>query len=75
YRPDDGNAFRQFHTFTQELRLNGEAFNNKLNWLIGGYYSKENLIVADNLKFGSQYGAFAACRIVATINPLAALRD
>ncbi|WP_308814697.1 TonB-dependent receptor domain-containing protein [Sphingomonas sp. GV3] len=75
YRPDDGNAFRQFHTFTQELRLNGEAFDNKLNWLIGGYYSKENLVVADNLKFGTQYGAFAACRIIATINPLAALRD
>ncbi|MBI0473964.1 TonB-dependent receptor [Sphingomonas sp. MA1305] len=75
YRPNDGNAFRQFHTFTQELRLNGEAFGGKLDWLIGGYYAKENLLVADNLKFGTQYGAFAACRIVATINPAAALRN
>ncbi len=75
YRPDDGNAYRQFHTFTQEVRLNGEALGGKLNWLVGGYYSHENLEVVDNLKFGSQYGAFAACRIVATINPAAGLRN
>jgi len=75
YRPDDGNAFRQFHTFTQEVRLNGELFGDRLNWLIGGYYSNEDLVVRDNIKFGAQYGAFAACRIVATINPAAALRN
>jgi len=75
YRPDDGNSFRQFHTFSQEVRLNGSLFNDKLDWLVGGYYSKEDLVVADNLKFGTQYGAFAACRIVATINPAAALRN
>ncbi|VVS96912.1 TonB-dependent receptor [Sphingomonas sp. EC-HK361] len=75
YRPDDGNSYRQFHTFSQEVRLNGSLFDDKLDWLVGGYYSKEDLVVADNLKFGSQYGAFASCRIVATINPLAALRD
>lgn len=74
-RPDDGNAYRQFHTFTQEVRLNGSLFNDKLDWLIGGYFSKEDLVVADNLKFGTQYGAFAACRIVATVSPVAALRN
>jgi len=75
YRPNDGNAFRQFHTFTQELRLNGELFGDRLNWLVGGFYSNEDLVVRDNIKFGTQYGAFAACRIVATINPAAALRN
>ena len=75
YRPDDGNSYRQFHTFTQEVRLQGEALGDRLNYLIGGYYSKEDLQVVDNLKFGGQYGAFAACRIVATINPAAALRN
>ncbi|MEG3125272.1 TonB-dependent receptor [Sphingomonas sp. GB1N7] len=74
-RPADGNNYRQFHTFSQEVRLNGEAFGGKLDWLIGGYYSREDLVVVDNLKFGSQYGAFAACRTVATINPTAALRN
>ncbi len=75
YRADDGRAFRQFHTFTQELRLQGSLFDDRLDWLVGGYYSNEDLVVGDNLQFGSQYGAFASCRIVATINPAAALRD
>jgi outer membrane receptor protein involved in Fe transport len=75
YRPDDGNSFRKFKTFSQELRLQGSAFDDRFDWLVGAYYAKEDLHVADNLKFGSQYGAFAACRIVANVNPLAALRN
>ncbi|MBB5684345.1 TonB-dependent receptor [Sphingobium boeckii] len=75
YRADDGNSYRRFKTFTQELRLQGSAFNDKLDWLVGGYYGNEKLQVVDNIKFGSQYGAFAACRIVATVNPAAVLRD
>jgi iron complex outermembrane receptor protein len=74
-RPDDGNSFRQFKTFSQELRLQGSAFNDKLDWLVGGYFADESLHVADNLQFGSQYGAFAACRIVATVNPASILRN
>lgn len=75
YRADDGNSYRRFKTFTQELRLQGSAFDDKLDWLVGGYYAKEKLQVVDNFKFGTQYGAFASCRIVATINPVAALRN
>ena len=75
YRAADGNVFRRFNTFSQELRLQGSAFNDRLDWLVGGYYANEDLLVADNTKFGTQYGAFAACRIVATINPTAALRN
>ena len=75
YRPDDGNSYRQFHTFSHESRFSGSIFNNKLDWLVGGYYAHEDLELVDNLKFGTQYGAFAACRIVATINPAAALRN
>ena len=75
YRPNDGNSYREFKTFTQEVRLNGEALGDRLNWLIGGFYSHEKLQVADNLKFGTQYGAFAACRVVSGISPAAALRD
>lgn len=62
YRADDGNAFRRFRTFTQELRLQGSAFGGVLDWLVGGYFADEKLLVSDNLRFGSQYGPFAACR-------------
>jgi outer membrane receptor protein involved in Fe transport len=74
-RDDDGNSFREFNTFSQEVRLNGSAFGGALDWLVGAYFAKEDLTLRDNLRFGSQYGAFAACRIVATANPNAALRN
>jgi outer membrane receptor protein involved in Fe transport len=69
YRAADGNSFREFQTFSQELRLQGSAFNDRFDWLIGGYYAKEDLRVSDNTRFGTQYGTFASCRIVANINP------
>ncbi|WP_257545908.1 TonB-dependent receptor [Sphingopyxis sp. DBS4] len=64
YRAPSDDAYRQFHTFTQELRLQGEAFDGKLDWLVGGFFANEKLTVRDNLRFGSQYGRFANCRIV-----------
>ncbi|MHA6724136.1 TonB-dependent receptor [Sphingomonas sp. RS2018] len=64
YRAANGNSSRQFKTFSQELRLQGEAFEGKLDWLVGGYYANEDLTVVDNLRFGSQYGRFASCRLV-----------
>jgi iron complex outermembrane recepter protein len=75
YRADDGNAYREFKTLSQELRLNGSAFNGRLDWLIGGYYAHEDLTVVDNAKFGTQYGAFASCRLVSNISPSAVLRN
>ncbi|WP_411340157.1 TonB-dependent receptor [Sphingopyxis sp. J-6] len=72
YRAPSDDAYRQFHTFTQELRLQGEAFDGKLDWLVGGFYANEKLTVRDNLRFGSEYGKFAACRLVtgSTLVPL-----
>lgn len=64
YRAPSDDAYRQFHTFTQELRLQGEAFDGTLDWLIGGFYANEKLTVRDNLRFGNQYGRFATCRVV-----------
>ena len=64
YRTPDDNIYRQFNTFTQEVRFNGSALGGKLDWLIGGFFADEKLTVRDNLKFGSQYGRFATCRIV-----------
>lgn len=72
YRAADGNSSRGFKTFSQELRLQGTAFGDKLDWLIGGYYANEDLEVTDNLRFGRQYGRFATCRLVSgsALSPL-----
>ena len=64
YRAANGNSARRFRTFTQELRLNGTLFNDKLDWLVGGFFANEDLRVLDNLRFGTQYGRFATCRLV-----------
>jgi iron complex outermembrane recepter protein len=57
-------SFRQFRTFTQELRLQGSAFEDKLDWLVGGYYANEKLTLRDETRFGADYGRFAACRLM-----------
>ncbi|MET3723053.1 TonB-dependent receptor [Sphingomonas trueperi] len=78
YRAPNSDSSRAFETFSQELRLNGTAFNEKLDWLVGGYFANEDLTLVDNLRFGTQYGRFATCRIVsgsalaALYNPAAA---
>lgn len=69
----DPNTFRQFKTFTQELRLQGSAFEDKLDWLVGGYYSNEKLTLVDNIRFGSDYGLFATCRLLANATNAASL--
>lgn len=69
----DPNTYREFKTFTQELRAQGEAFSGKLDWLIGGYYSHEDLTLRDNIRFGADYGRFAACRLMAGSGAVASL--
>jgi len=61
----DPNTFRQFRTFSQELRLQGSAFGNALDWLIGGYYAHEKLTLRDDIRAGADFGRFAACRLMA----------
>ena len=67
--PGEDAGAREFKTFTQELRLNGSAFDDRLDWLVGAYYANEKLQTRDNLRFGEDYGTFANCRIVLAINP------
>lgn len=72
YRDNDGGAANRFRTFTQELRLNGKAFGDRLDWLVGGYFANENLRVNDNLSYGADYGRYSNCLVAANFaaNPL-----
>jgi outer membrane receptor protein involved in Fe transport len=62
---------RQFKTFTQELRFQGTAFDDRLDWLVGGYYAHEKLDVSDDLKFGDDYERYANCLLFASVLPSA----
>ncbi|HEX8382809.1 MAG TPA: TonB-dependent receptor [Sphingomonas sp.] len=64
YNAADGNNRRAFRTFTQEVRLQGSLFDERLDWLLGGFYVNEKFDGRSNLRFGSQYGRFATCRII-----------
>lgn len=43
-------------TMTHELRLQGDAFDGKLEWLIGGYYSTEDISQSVTFSLGEDYG-------------------
>jgi outer membrane receptor protein involved in Fe transport len=64
---------RRFKTFTQELRLQGTAFNDRLDWLVGAYYADESLFVDDDLKYGNDYERYANCLLFAGVLPTALL--
>jgi outer membrane receptor protein involved in Fe transport len=70
-RAPDGTSFNQFKTFTQELRLQGELFGGRLDWLVGGYYANEKLKVSDNLAYGADYERFANCLLINGVLPTA----
>ena len=67
--PGDNAGAREFETFTQELRLSGSTFNDRLEWLVGGFYANEKLQSRDNLRFGNDYGTFANCRLANALQP------
>ena len=71
-RPDNGARFNRFSTYSQETRLQGSLFNDRVDWLVGGYYAHENLISTDNILYGADYNAFASARVAAASPALAA---
>ncbi len=64
---------RRFRLFTQELRLQGEAFDGRLDWLVGGYFANERLNVDDDIVYGANYEKFANCLLFAQALPSAVL--
>jgi len=64
---------REFRLFTQELRLQGEAFDGRLDWLIGGYYSNEKLFTDDDIVYGNNYEQYSNCLLFAGVLPSAVL--
>lgn len=70
HRADDGGSQQGFKTFTQELRLQGTAFDDRFDWLVGGFYANEKLLWQDNLNYGSQYGRYATCQIAGALGAL-----
>ena len=73
YRPNDGRNFVEFGQFSQELRLAGEGFDGKLNWLVGGFYANEDLKTRSVLNYGTDYYAYFAGRVLGGVPGLIGL--
>ena len=51
-------------TMTHELRLQGEALDGRLSWLIGGYYSDEDILSDAYTELGSQWDQFISALLL-----------
>ena len=56
------------NTFTQELRLTSD-FDGPINFLLGGYYFKEDISQDSNLSLGRDFRNFAAIQASAALVP------
>ncbi len=43
------------NTLTQELRLQGSSFGDRLSWLVGGFYSEEDIQAEQNFVLGADF--------------------
>jgi len=43
------------NTLTQELRLQGDAWDGRLSWLVGGFYSDEDIENEQNFSLGADF--------------------
>lgn len=53
------------NTMTHELRVQGEAMDGRLSWLVGGYYSTEEILQNQTFGLGTDYAAFADTLLLA----------
>ena len=73
--PDSDTAI---NTMTHELRLQGEAFGGALEWLVGGYYSDEDITQSVNFGLGTDYDRLVGALLAAgtggaSLNPASPL--
>ncbi|MGV8940256.1 MAG: TonB-dependent receptor [Lysobacter sp.] len=51
--PDEDESLTQFETFSQELRMTGST--DRVDWMVGLFYSDEDLTRNDSYRFGPAY--------------------
>src|SRR3546814_12835093 len=49
--------------------MQGEAFDGRLDWLVGGYYANEKLDVDDDIVYVADFQRYANCLAAAALAP------
>jgi iron complex outermembrane recepter protein len=57
FPPGTPETFDDIKTWTHELRLQGTAFNDTLDWLVGGFYADEKIVENFSLGLGSDFSS------------------
>jgi len=67
--PDFPKTADSIKTFTQEIRLQGKAFDDKLDWLIGGFYGNESIDAQGAGAMGPDYQQAAGTAFANLLGP------
>jgi iron complex outermembrane recepter protein len=65
--PDEDESFTGFETFSQELRLTGAT--DRLDWMLGLFYSDEDLDRTETYSIGRHYEPYLSVALLSLINP------
>lgn len=65
--PDEGESFTGFETFSQELRLTGAT--DRLDWMVGLFYSDEDLDRTETYSIGRHYEPYLSVALLSLVNP------
>ena len=65
--PTEQDNFTAFRTFSQELRLAGAT--ERFDWLLGAFYSDENLTRNEAYRIGPAYEPYLSIALLGQINP------
>jgi len=60
-------SLSRFETFSQELRLTGAT--DKVDWMVGMFYSNEDLTRNETYRIGPHYEPYLAINLLGLINP------
>ncbi len=61
--PGTTDSFTKIKTFSQELRITGDAFDEKFQYLVGAYYSDERIRERATLTLGPDYQAYISANL------------
>lgn len=64
---DEDESLSRFDTFSQEFRLTGSS--DKIDWMVGMFYSDEDLKRNDSYRIGAGYEPYLSIAVLSAINP------
>ena len=65
--PDVQPSYDDIKTTTHELRFQGLAFDGRLDWLLGAYYSEEEIEERALMTLGGDYGRYVSALFVPSL--------